>query len=348
MYADQEQAPSGVQAVASEAPAEQGIKVFAGNLAYATDDAALKAFFAPVESDIISVHVIMRGHRSAGYGFVTVTTQSAAEQAVAQLDKQELDGRPVIVEVAKPNEQRTKVRTEKRERNRAAGRRGDKAVPGEVTEAEANGEVAPARIDDAPAGGDGTAAAAEGPTRPRKKKSNKKRRGPKRTDGQAGSADGVQSDDAPANGTEDVGPTTGETRPRKTRKPRPSRPRPPRTPRGEVPPGAPSKTVLFVANLAFEVDDDALTKVFSDAGITVSSARVIRRRWGTPRRSKGYGFVDVGSEEEQQKAIEAVSGKEVEGREITVRVAVDAPVHHDDGGAEGAVPDADAPAGVAA
>lgn len=66
------------------------------------------------------------------------------------------------------------------------------------------------------------------------------------------------------------------------------------------------------------------------------SARVVQRRWGA-RRSKGFGFVDVGNEEEQTKAlayfapVEAQdgetgpTGKEVEGRQIAVKIAVDAP-----------------------
>lgn len=80
--------------------------------------------------------------------------------------------------------------------------------------------------------------------------------------------------------------------------------------------------MLFVANLGFDMDDAALTALFTDASVEVISARIVRRRWGRPRRSKGYGFVDVGSEEAQQKAINALQGKEVEGRTIAVKIAV--------------------------
>jgi len=79
--------------------------------------------------------------------------------------------------------------------------------------------------------------------------------------------------------------------------------------------------MLFVANLGFNVDDEALSNLFTDAGINVVSARVIRRRWN-PRKSKGYGFVDVGSEEEQTRAMAALQGKEVSGRPIAVKIAV--------------------------
>lgn len=114
------------------------------------------------------------------------------------------------------------------------------------------------------------------------------------------------------------------------KKPRAKKPRTPRParPAGEDPAGEPSKTMLFVANLGFSVDDAGLSALFTEAGITVVSARIVRRRWGQPRKSKGYGFVDVGGEEEQQKAIAALEGKEVGGRAIAVKVAVNTP--HED------------------
>jgi RNA recognition motif-containing protein len=88
--------------------------------------------------------------------------------------------------------------------------------------------------------------------------------------------------------------------------------------------------MLFVANLGFDMEDAGLEALFKEAGITVISARVVRRRFGKPRKSKGYGFVDVGSEAEQKKAIEALQGKEVGGRQIAVKVAVDAQFAEED------------------
>ncbi len=83
--------------------------------------------------------------------------------------------------------------------------------------------------------------------------------------------------------------------------------------------------MLFVANLGFNIDDDGLKGLFTEAGINVVSARIVHRRWGQPRRSKGYGFVDVGGEEEQKEAIAALDGKEVGGRNIAVKIAVNTP-----------------------
>jgi len=283
-------------------------KVFAGNLAYSTTDEGLKAFFAPVQSDILSAQVIMRGHHSAGYGFVALSSAEAAQKAVELLNKVELDGRQVIVEIAKPSDQKNREKKERRPKRRP-GRRGGKAVPGEVTEAEANGE--------APKTDDPAAPAASGPRKYRRRK----RKFVRRPRSAKTEEEAVPPSSAPESQGEAEGDSAPKKAPRARRPPRTSRP--PR-PAGEDPIGEPSKTVLFVANLGFNVDDAGLSAIFTDASINVVSARIVRRRWGRPRKSKGYGFVDVGSEEEQKKAIELLQGKEVDGRPIAVKIAVNA------------------------
>jgi len=293
---------------ADEAP---GFKVFAGNLAYSTTDEGLRDFFAPVQDDILSAQVILRGTRSAGYGFVALSTAEAAQKAVDTLNKQELDGRQVIIEVAKPSDQKDKEKKEKKAKRRP-GRRGSKAVPGEISEAEANGE--PARVDtvEATPGSDEA-------VKPKKKKKSARKSKAK------AEGENLDSIPAPEEGVVADESTTNKKAPR-TRKPR--TPRPPR-PAGEDPIGEPSKTMLFVANLGFNIDDAGLAALFTDAGIAVTSARIVRRRWGQPRKSKGYGFVDVGSEDEQNKAIAALEGKEIGGRIIAVKIAVNTPRNED-------------------
>ncbi|KAF8313061.1 hypothetical protein DL93DRAFT_2059384, partial [Clavulina sp. PMI_390] len=285
--------------------------IFVGNLAYATNDEGLKTLFAGVVSDILSAQVIQRGSRSAGYGFVTVQDVASVEKAVAALNKKELDGREIIVEAAKPPEDKEKERSERRTKKRQTGRRGNKAPPGEVTEAEANGEAAPATTTDA------EGAATEGEGEAKTKKRNKRSKAP--VEGEAA--------ETPAAATTEGEEAAAPAAPKKEKKPR--KPRAPRPPRPEgsstEPAGEPSKSVVFVANLAFNVDDDALATLFKEAGINVVSARVVRRRFGQPKRSKGYGFVDVGDEEQQKKALEAFAGKEVNGREIAVKIAVSGP-----------------------
>lgn len=75
---------------------------------------------------------------------------------------------------------------------------------------------------------------------------------------------------------------------------------------------------LYVGNLPWSVDDNALRETFSEAG-TVETATVIKDKMSG--RSKGFGFVEMATDEEAQKAVEMFSGKELEGRPLTVNEA---------------------------
>src|SRR5499427_8852261 len=75
---------------------------------------------------------------------------------------------------------------------------------------------------------------------------------------------------------------------------------------------------LYVGNLTFGVTDAELEQMFAAHG-TVQSAQVIMDR--DTGRSKGFGFVEMGSDQEAQAAIAALSGKEVDGRTLTVNEA---------------------------
>lgn len=75
---------------------------------------------------------------------------------------------------------------------------------------------------------------------------------------------------------------------------------------------------LYVGNLAYGVSSSDLQKLFEPFG-TVESAQVIMDR--ESGRSKGFGFVEMGSDQEAQAAIAAMNGKETEGRQLTVNEA---------------------------
>src|SRR5262249_23224677 len=75
---------------------------------------------------------------------------------------------------------------------------------------------------------------------------------------------------------------------------------------------------LFVGNLPFSATDETLRELFSQAG-TVESAQVIMDKFSG--RSKGFGFVEMSTEEEAQQAISKFSGYELEGRALTVNEA---------------------------
>ncbi len=75
---------------------------------------------------------------------------------------------------------------------------------------------------------------------------------------------------------------------------------------------------LYVGNLTYGVTDSDLQAMFEPHG-TVQSAQVIMDR--DTGRSKGFGFVEMGSDSEAQAAITALNGKEVDGRALTVNEA---------------------------
>ena len=75
---------------------------------------------------------------------------------------------------------------------------------------------------------------------------------------------------------------------------------------------------LYVGNLTYGVTDGDLQTMFAAHG-TVQSAQVIMDR--DTGRSKGFGFVEMGSDQEAQAAIAAMNGKEVDGRALTVNEA---------------------------
>lgn len=72
---------------------------------------------------------------------------------------------------------------------------------------------------------------------------------------------------------------------------------------------------LYVGSLSYDTTSESLEKLFSEAG-KVESAAVITDKFSG--RSKGFGFVEMSSEEEAKKAVEMFNGKELDGRTIIV------------------------------
>ena len=77
-------------------------------------------------------------------------------------------------------------------------------------------------------------------------------------------------------------------------------------------------TRLFVGNLPYSTTDDVLQTQFGSVGTVVSANVVTDRQTG---RSRGFGFVEMGSEEEAQNAISTLNGKEMDGRALIVSEA---------------------------
>ncbi len=75
---------------------------------------------------------------------------------------------------------------------------------------------------------------------------------------------------------------------------------------------------LYVGNLSFDVTEQDLHDAFAAHG-TVTEASLVMDR--TTHRPRGFGFVTMSTDEEGQKAIAALNGKELKGRALTVNVA---------------------------
>ncbi|KNF06103.1 hypothetical protein PSTT_02823 [Puccinia striiformis] len=312
--------------------------VFVGNLSFATKDEQLREVFS-VHGEISDVQIIYRGTRSLGYGFVTFATREESEKAVAATDKTEIDGRAINVEIAKPapgtpggaapraaakaartpkarqtngdaksgdedHDNQTEPTSPKARRGRSGPGRGRSKRVGRARRPAGESKPDDANGDDHGAVTDASIHNEEDQsTKPRPKRVRSKRAKPA---GATASVDGVK------------------------RERRPKRKGPPE--------GEPSQTLLFVANLPFDVTDDKLKEFFS--GYQVASAHVVCRRYGSSLgKSKGFGFVDFVNEENQLKALEETQGKELDGRALHVKIAVNETKREDNEGAADKVAD---------
>lgn len=88
-------------------------------------------------------------------------------------------------------------------------------------------------------------------------------------------------------------------------------------------------TKLFVGGLSWDTTDDTLRDFFAQVG-QVASANVLRDKF--TGKSRGFGFVEMASEEDARKAIEELNGKELDGRAIAVNEARPQQPRDNDGG----------------
>ena len=79
---------------------------------------------------------------------------------------------------------------------------------------------------------------------------------------------------------------------------------------------------LYVGNLSYNTTEDGLRGLFSQFGNVVSAKIIFDRETGN---SKGFGFIEMGSDDEASAAINGTNGHEFEGRQIRVNEAMDKP-----------------------
>ena len=77
-------------------------------------------------------------------------------------------------------------------------------------------------------------------------------------------------------------------------------------------------TKLFVGNLSFDITENDLQDAFAAHGTVTEANLMMDRATGRPR---GFGFVTMSTPEEAQKAVEAMNGKSIDGRALTVNIA---------------------------
>ncbi|KKR22273.1 MAG: RNA recognition motif-containing protein [Candidatus Yanofskybacteria bacterium GW2011_GWD2_39_48] len=75
---------------------------------------------------------------------------------------------------------------------------------------------------------------------------------------------------------------------------------------------------LYVGNLSYSTNDDALRTFFSQAGAVESASVLMDKMTG---RSRGFGFVEMTSDEDAAKAVETLNGQELDGRKLVVNEA---------------------------
>ncbi|KAK3944764.1 hypothetical protein QBC46DRAFT_250959 [Diplogelasinospora grovesii] len=296
------------------ASAAEGRRLYIGNLAYATTEGELKEFFKGYLVESVSIPKNPRTDRPVGYAFVDLSTPSEADRAIVELSGKEILERKVSVQLAR------------------------KPDSNEKTEG-ANGEGA---------GSDGTRRrqSTRGRGRAGRGRGGRARggRGSGKKEGEEGAAAPAET----AGGAADAAPTTNEVQPlkdvtnesrtdkdkdAKAGKPQ-ARPARERRERGPPADGIPSKTKVMVANLPYDLTEEKLKELFAE--YEPSSAKIALRpiprfmikklqARNEPRKGRGFGFVTLASQEMQLKAVAEMNGKEIEGREIAVKVAIDSP-----------------------
>ncbi|KAG0286302.1 hypothetical protein BGZ96_009554 [Linnemannia gamsii] len=279
---------------------EDGHKVFVGNLSFQTTEAELSELFSK-PTPVLKANIITHGTRSRGYGFVSYDTLAQAEQAAATYNKAELGGREINVEVAKPKVERApaapKVKTPKqpkaetKEATETVDAADFKPRTGRNPRSRANRKTNRNKNE----GEEGTAAEEPAVANDEAKEGARRKRNTRRSGRKGANGDAATEGGAAA----------------------PAAPSVPRTV------GPPSKTTVFVANLPFSMEDAGLKELF--AQFKVANAHVVRRR-GTGR-SKGFGFVELVDEAEQQNVIEKLTGVKADGRELVIKVALSEEQH---------------------
>ncbi|KAL9128544.1 MAG: hypothetical protein Q9217_002809 [Psora testacea] len=281
------------------AAAAEGRRLYIGNLAYATTEGDLKSFFTGYAVETTSIPTNPRTTRPVGYAFVDLSTADEAQKAITDLSGKVILERKVSVQLARKPETAAE---------KAAADSG--GVGGESGRRRSSGR---------------------GRGRGRGRGGRMGGRGGRRSATEKDAAEPLAdtTNETAAAPPAATNGTTAEGKPRTARQPRH---------RGPPEDGIPSKNKVMVANLPYDLSEEKLKELF--AAYNPTAAKIALRpiapymvaklkARNEPRKGRGFGFVSLGSEELQQKAVSEMDGKEVDGREIAVKVAIDSPGKED-------------------
>lgn len=295
---------------AHAASAAEGRRLYIGNLAYSTTEDNLREFFEGYNIESISIPNNPRSGRAVGYAFVDLVDKEDAERAMKELSGKELVERNVSVQLARKPTTRS---TEGSEEGAASG------------EDKGKGER-PAKRGRGGFKGRGRGRGGRGGAKARNGGQANGEELPTNVPGQVLPLTETTNITADATAVTDSGKEDKKKNENKE----------PKQPKKRGPPenGVPSKTKVMVANLPYELSEEKLKELFAE--YQPESAKIALRpiprfmvkklqMRGEPRKGRGFGFVTLASEELQQRAVNEMNGKEVEGREIAVKVAIDNP-----------------------
>ncbi|KAI9371262.1 hypothetical protein BJX61DRAFT_38891 [Aspergillus egyptiacus] len=297
---------------AAAVSADEGRRLYIGNLAYATTEGELKEFFKDYKIESVSIPVNPRNNRPVGYAFVDLATAHEATAAISALSGQEILQRKVSVQLArKPEPAESKAEGAASGGEGASGNEGRKRTSGR-TRGRGRGRGRVGRGTRGGRSAQATEATEEQPTT---------------ASGETKVLGDVTNQNETVPPTSESGKPAGKPRAR------------PQKQRGPPEDGIPSKTKVMVANLPYDLSEEKLKEIF--AAYEPVSAKIALRpiprfmikklqARNEPRKGRGFGFVTLGSEELQGKAVQEMNGKEIEGREIAVKVAIDSPGKEDD------------------
>jgi len=258
-------------------------KVFVGNLSFKTKEAELADEFSTV-GKVITANIITRGYRSLGYGFVEFETNEQAQNALNTLNKKNINGREINVELATPREEGAPKASRPR---RGSGLRGRGGYPPR--------DVGNPRDGDSPNAGE-----RRGGYTPRGR-------------GRRNNAPGSPSDGNHSPNSSGNNDNLGDRTPPRGRGYR--RGGSSRGPRTQSTNRVPSTNTLFVANLPFSMTDEELTSVLPKA-----TKAYVAKNYNN--RSKGFGFIEFANEDDQKAALAASENLQVQKRDLIVKIAL--------------------------